>query len=282
MLKAGPNFTVQPSQRNREDADLLLCFQGETVLLPHVPEGEMHLPTMGALLPLLPEHLIERVSLLCRDGRIAVYGIDLRGEWAPEAESGFAFQPVTVFRRLPGDQDSFWLISAYHLVIWARKNRFCGCCGHPLDPLAAERALSCKNCGHIVYPTISPAISVAITHEDRILLARNARGTFPHFSLIAGYVEPGESLEDTVHREVMEEVGLRVKNLRYVDSQPWGLSQSLMVGFHGELEGSEEITLQVSELTEARWFRREEIEVNSNPRSLSFTMIEMFRAGTLP
>ena len=137
---------------------------------------------------------------------------------------------------------------------------------HSPSPLPLERALGCESCGQVTYPTVSPAVSVAITQGDRLLMARNARGAFHHFSLIAGYVEPGESLEDTVHREVMEEVGLRVKNLRYVGSQPWGLSQSLMVGFHAGWGGG---SPQESELAEARWFHRSEIA--PQPPQLSFS-----------
>ncbi len=282
MLRANQGFSIQPSPKPWEPADLLLCFQGEAVLLPQAPEAELSLPTVGELLPLLPPELAQRGTLLCQDQETRLYGLDVEEGWTPPEGSGFAFQPVAVFRRLPREQDSFWLITAYHLVVWARRNRFCGACGQPLAPLASERALGCQGCGQVAYPTVSPAVSVAITQGDRLLMARNARGAFHHFSLIAGYVEPGESLEDTVHREVMEEVGLRVKNLRYVGSQPWGLSQSLMVGFHAELEGGDEITLQESELAEARWFHRSEIAPNPNPLSLSFTMIESFRAGTLP
>ncbi|MEA5016641.1 MAG: NAD(+) diphosphatase [Candidatus Limiplasma sp.] len=282
MLRASQSFSVQPSPRAHQPSDLLLCFRDNEVLLPHVPQEALFLPAIGALLPLMPPALGKRAALLCRDGENALYALDLEEEWTPAEGSGFAFQPIDCFRRLPREEDSFWLITAYHLVVWARRSRFCGNCGQPLSPLPLERALGCGSCGQVVYPTISPAVSVAITQGDRLLMARNARSAFRHFSLIAGYVEAGESLEDTVHREVMEEVGLRVKNLRYVGSQPWGVSQSLMLGFHGELEGGDEITLQESELSEARWFHRSEIEPNPNPLSLSFAMIESFRAGTLP
>ena len=122
---------------------------------------------------------------------------------------------------------------------------------------------------------------VAITDGDRILLARNARGEARHYALIAGYVEVGKTLAHAVRREVLEEVGLRVKNLRYLGDQPWGVSGSLMFAFHAELDGSPEITLQQSELADAQWFARDALAPSAHRVSIAFELIERFRRGEL-
>ena len=147
---------------------------------------------------------------------------------------------------------------------------------------STERALICDSCSETIYVNISPAVAVAITNGDKILMARSVYGTFRRFALIAGYMEIGESFEDTIKREVMEEVGLKVKNLRFYKSQPWSVSDSLMIGFYADLEGDDTITCQESEIAEARWFNREEIDPDLSQISLSYEMIEQFRLGTYP
>ena len=173
----------------------------------------------------------------------------------------------------------FPIITASQLHRWYVGNRFCGKCASPMTDSKTERALVCSKCGRTIYPTISPAVTVAvIDNDERILLAKSAVGTFKKFALVAGYTEIGESFEDTVTREVAEEVGLKVKNIRYYKSQPWGVSSTEMVGFFAELDGSDEVTLQREELSEARWFTPEEIE-EPDDISLTFEMIRMFKEG---
>ena len=191
------------------------------------------------------------------------------------------WEPVRIFREFHSNDAAFILNAAFHLFSWYAKHHFCGACGGVVHPAPVERALVCEQCGFTIYPTISPAIIVAITDEDRILLARNAHGTFRHYSLIAGYIEVGETLEQAVRREVHEEVGISVKDIRYMGSQPWGLSQSLMIAFHATLDGSPEIVLQESELAEAIWFTRAELPTHPNLTSIAFEMIEKFRNGLL-
>ena len=139
----------------------------------------------------------------------------------------------------------------------------------------------CPLCGHISYPQICPSVIVAITDKDRILLTKYASGhsSFKRYALVAGYSEVGESLEDTVRREVMEEVGLRVKNIRYYKSQPWAFSGSLLMGFFCDLDGSDEITLDADELSEAAWFHRDEINLEDDHISLTREMIIKFKEG---
>ena len=253
--------------------DVLLLFKGNEVLLRASSETD-RLPQWGeraaSVAEVSPLHAFTQGTL-----RFFIADAD-----AP-APPGFAWENVRVFRMLLPMMDGVLLSTAYHLSVWYRNHRFCGACGGPTRPEPVERALKCERCGLVVYPTILPAIIVAVTNGDRLLLARNARSVWHHFSLIAGFVEAGETIEQAVRREVLEEVGLRLKHVRYVKSQPWGFSQSLMLGFTAELDGSEDIRLQESELSEARWFTRGEVPRHDSAASISFDLMERFRQGLI-
>jgi NAD+ diphosphatase len=146
---------------------------------------------------------------------------------------------------------------AVQIITWDRTHQYCGQCATPTETLTQERARRCPACGLTSYPRISPAAIVAVVrrdeHGERILLARNHRFPPGRYSVLAGFVEPGESLEMCAQREVLEEVGIRIKNVRYFGSQPWPFPNSLMLGFTAEYEEGE-IRLEESELADAQWF----------------------------
>jgi NAD+ diphosphatase len=143
---------------------------------------------------------------------------------------------------------------AQQVIDWHRSHRFCGRCGAENEDHARDRAKSCPSCKLISYPRLSPSIIVLITRGDEMLLARNAQWPTNMYSTLAGFVEPGESIEQTVHREVLEEVGLRVCNLNYLGSQSWPFPNSLMLGFHAEYAGGD-IVCQEEEIADAQWFK---------------------------
>ena len=173
--------------------------------------------------------------------------------------------------------------TAIHLNSWYRANQFCGCCGSPNKHDVTERAMRCTRCGNIVYPRINPAIIVVVRDGDRALLTHYAdRPMLQRYALVAGFTEIGETLEDTVRREVLEETGIHVKNVRYHGNQPWGISGNLMVGFWADLDGDASVTLDTTELNEAVWLHRSEIPPTPNSLDLTHTMIEMFRLGQDP
>jgi NAD+ diphosphatase len=142
---------------------------------------------------------------------------------------------------------------AQQIADWHRDHQFCGRCGEPMEDHPNDRAKVCQSCGLINYPKLSPSIIVLVRRDEEVLLARNARWPQGVYSTLAGFVEPGESIEQTVHREVLEEVGIRVCNLRYKGSQSWPFPNSLMLGFHADYEGGD-IVCQDAEIAEARWF----------------------------
>ena len=177
---------------------------------------------------------------------------------------------------------AFARITATQLHRWKESRRFCGRCGHETEDSKTERAVVCPFCGQTEYPKICPAVIVAVHDGDRLLLTRYRGRPFKKYALIAGFNEIGESIEDTVHREVMEEAGLRVKNLRFYKSQPWVFTDTLLMGFVCELDGSDKITVQESELAEAAWHLRSELPEDHSNISLTGEMIECFRQGKEP
>lgn len=283
MLMAENEYTLKPFTRPCQAQDTVLCFWQENVLIQN-KDKSLTLPDFFSLRKCFSS-LPTPESLFSISDRF-FYGLDLgTASIVPSKnmkKEELRFHPVSIFRTLPVSQDAFALSTAYHLITWKRRHRYCGHCGHPFLPVPKERALHCDCCGQILFPVICPAVSVAITDGDYILLARGLHAPADHFSLVAGYVEVGESLEETVRREVLEEVGLHLGAIHYVGSQAWGFSQSQMIGFHAILKGSRNIVLQQTELAEAKWVHRDALKEQATPLSLSFEMIERFRKRQLP
>ena len=173
----------------------------------------------------------------------------------------------------------FGCTTALHLAYWYEHSKFCGKCGSKLIHSKHERSMKCPECGSLKYPDMSVAVIVGIRNGDKIVLTRYAGSRSGYYALVAGFMEIGETLEDTVHREVMEETGLKVKNLHYVGCQPWGYSRNVLVGFYCDLDGDDTITRQESELAEAGWFSRDEIPLRENLMSLTATMMQTFKQG---
>ena len=197
-------------------------------------------------------------------------------EYAAVVE-GFDFVGVNSFRKAKPKATAFAAITAYHIYGWYRDNHFCGRCGGHTVRDSKERMVRCTSCGNMIFPKICPAVIVAVTDNDRILLTKYAGRMYRNYALIAGFNEAGETLEQTVEREVMEEVGLKVKNIRYYKSQPWGLSGSLLSGFFCELDGDDKITLQEDELSFGTWVKADELDLEDDGISLTREMIIKFR-----
>lgn len=197
-------------------------------------------------------------------------------EYAAVVE-GFDFVGVNSFRKAKPKAAAFAAITAYHIYGWYRDNHFGGRCGGHTVHDSKERMVRCTSCGNMIFPKICPAVIVAVTDNDRILLTKYAGRMYRNYALIAGFNEAGETLEQTVEREVMEEVGLKVKNIRYYKSQPWGLSGSLLSGFFCELDGDDKITLQEDELSLGTWVKADELDLEDDGISLTREMIIKFR-----
>lgn len=169
----------------------------------------------------------------------------------------------------------FAAYTAKHLADWYRDNRFCGRCGKATRLSEKERALTCA-CGNTVYPRIMPAVIVGVTNGDRLLLTRYRTG-YGHNALVAGFVEIGETAEETVAREVMEETGLKVKNIRYYKSQPWGIANDLLLGYFCDLDGDGTVRIDPGELSYAEWVEKKDIVLQPGHWSLTNEMMELFK-----
>jgi len=167
---------------------------------------------------------------------------------------------------------------ARQLLEWDRDYRFCGRCGTPMRDKDDERARVCPACQHLGYPRLNPAIIVGITHHGRLLLCRNARHRGGFFSLVAGFVEVGESLEGAVRREAEEEVGLSLERVGYVGSQPWPFPSGLMIGFTAEAT-SAAIRVDGDEIAEAGWYGPDDHPPVPPHGSISRTIIDAVLAS---
>ena len=275
-------------RRDPVDTDRVVCTKGNQVLLR---EGtDLSFPTVQEICGQRPDARDRLVYLFLIDETAYYFLLPSETETGKTPETdwmdslpGFRLAAAAEsFRDAEPPWEGYAGITACQLVRWWEEHRFCGKCGAPLRPSDEERAFCCDSCGTIVYPKISPAVIVAVTDGDRLLMSRYAGRPFRRYALLAGFTEIGETVEDTVHREVMEEVGLKVKNLRYFASQPWSFSDSLLMGFFADLDGSPEIRLDETELAEAVWLPREQVPEQKSLQSLTSTMVEAFRQNRYP
>lgn len=167
--------------------------------------------------------------------------------------------------------------TAWHLYVWYRDNQYCGRCGKALQHEEKVRALKCPVCGNLVFPKIAPAVIVAVTNGEYILMTKYANRQYKRYALIAGFTEIGETAEETVAREVMEEAGVKVKNIRYYRSQPWGFDSNLLLGYFCELDGDGTITMDEEELSVAEWVHYSEVPEDQEKLSLTREMMTYFR-----
>lgn len=263
-----------------KSTDYIIRYDGAKTLLKKVDAG-FAIPRVGELLALegktladFEGHYLFSIddTAFFLDDSIAAKPADATVPAGYEYMGNRTFRTMNPVERMGG-------ATAAHIAHWESLNRFCGRCGSEMTRSEKERAVVCPKCRNIVYPRISPVVIVAVRNGDKLLMAHNIDNPNPRLFLISGFVEVGESLEQAVHREVLEEAGLRVKNIRYFGSQPWPFSDSLIAGFTAELDGDDTIHMQKEELSEAMWVRREDIPEYETDVSISCCLIENFRRG---
>lgn len=255
-----------------EDSFLMVC-RGRNILLRE-EKGEITFPRFKEATP----------SILNPDDATYLFSIDgNRFYLPPEGDYSFSKEyreePTSFLRTAAPRHMAFAAVTATQLNAWYKSRRFCGRCGKPLRRHEKERMMYCDSCHMMEYPKICPAVIVAVTDGDRILLTRYANRPITRYSLIAGFAEIGETIEQTIQREVMEEVGLKVKNIRYYKSQPWSFTDTLLFGFFCDLDGSDQVRLDSNELAVAEWFYRKDVPGVDGDVSLTQEMMCMFRDG---
>jgi NAD+ diphosphatase len=259
-----------------------LIGQGSAQLLTVDPEPALALLANDA--PLVRAAAEEELLLLgwFRGERLVF--IDLPPQRHVPLPPGSRFEELRPLAPLLGADEAALLAYARALGIWRARQRHCGVCGSTTVPIRAGHALLCSNpaCGQEFFPRLDPAMIVLVSDGERALLGRQASWPARRYSTIAGFVEPGESLEDTVVREVLEETGVRVSHVRYHSSQPWPFPASLMLGFFASAAPGSEVRVG-GELEDARWLTRAQItsgEVLAPPtQSISWHLIETWLKG---
>jgi NAD+ diphosphatase len=204
------------------------------------------------------------------------WAVDLDGDGTPDAvieELGDGLIPLMgLYGRV---DDVRWTLAgrAVQLVEWERTHRFCGRCATPTEPASKERARRCPTCGLLAFPRLAPAVITLVERDGEALLARGKAFPVPMYSCVAGFVEPGETMEQAVHREVREEVGVELSEVRYVASQPWPFPHSLMVGFEATW-ASGDIVVDEDEIVDAQWYRPDDLPMIPPGMSIARTLID--------
>lgn len=270
---------LAPSQE-----DVVICVREDSVLLKRNEDDSLELPRYSQVGKWLSDdweswnndrfHYIFRLQ----DQNFFLF----MGTAGSCVDENYHYETARQLRQLQSKEICFAALTAWHLYVWYRNNRFCGRCAAATVHDVKERMLRCPNCGNMIFPRISPAVIVAVTNGDRLLLSKYAGRAYTRYALLAGYTEIGETLEQTVAREVMEEVGLRVKNIRYYKSQPWGVDGNVLMGFYCDLDGDDAIHLDQQELAMAQWFHRDNLPAKDDGISLTREMIRIFGEGKEP
>ena len=235
----------------------------------------LHYDTINELICLPDTSLIDSEKSVylfsIDDNRYFLYSESLQIE-------GFEFIQINKIRtfNLKSNEMIFAIYSAYHLSSWYSNNVYCGKCAHKTIHEKNIRALRCPECDNLIFPRINPAVIVGVINGDKLLLTRY-KTNYNHNALVAGFTEFGETLEQTVIREVKEEVGLNIKNIRYYKSQPWGIASDVLMGFFCEVDGDDTIVIDENELKYANFVNREDIALQDKEYSLTNEMMKRFK-----
>ncbi|KMO87016.1 NADH pyrophosphatase [Megasphaera cerevisiae DSM 20462] len=254
------------------DRGILLSYDGRSVLVK-TEGGHLIFPRLSDF----PDQAGKAFRWLFREDEEQYF-------WAeqplPEGH-GFSYVPINFLRAAEPRFQAFAGVAGLSLAGWYMNHRFCGQCGRPMEHSRTERMVYCDHCHTMMYPRICPAVIVAVRNGSRLLISKYAGREYKRAALIAGFAEIGEMIEDTVHREVMEEVGVKVKNLQFYKSQPWCFTDTLLFGFFCDLDGDDTLHVDHDELAVARWVEREELPDDPEKASLTMEMMTLFKTGIL-
>jgi len=260
---------VEPIDADASDDAWWFAFRGADVLI--VEHDATPIPRASQL-SILDGQEISRHFLGLLTGRHC-YAVELPSELEPPP--GFSFQGLRSLYGMVDDQVFAVAGRASQILEWDRTHRFCGRCGTPTEHAVGERAKRCPACGLFSFPRLSPAVITLVERGDEVLLARGVNFPAGFYSTLAGFVEPGESLEEAVEREIYEEVGVRVKDVTYFGSQPWPFPHSLMIGFVAQYD-SGEIQIDEREIVDAAWFTADNLPKIPGKISIARRLIDSY------
>ena len=268
------------------DEDVVVCFRGNTALVHRNEDNELQLPSYKDVLAWAAVNNWESWNENKTQYVFRLQDVNYFIWWGEGGESGdpsYAYESTMTLRQVISKNIAFGIMTAWHLFDWYRSNRFCGRCGAKTVHDGKERMMRCPECNNMIFPKIAPSVIVGVTHGDRLLLSKYANRNYTRYGMIAGFTEIGETVEETVQREVMEEVGLKVKNIRYYKTQPWGVTGGLLLGYYCDLDGDDEtVTLDQNELAMAEFYPRNALPAHDDGISLTREMVRVFEEGREP
>ena len=256
-----------------QEDSVILAYRGRSVLVRQ-GEGKTFSYPCRRDFPDMPE---ETLRWLFREDDTQYF---LALQDVPE-EKGFTYVPINFMRAARPRFQAFAGVAGLSLHNWYSNHRFCGQCGRPMAHSDAERMVYCDHCHTMIYPRICPAVIVAVRNGEKLLVSAYAGREYKKAALIAGYAEIGETIEQTVHREVREEVGIEVKNLQFYKSQPWCFTDTLLFGFFCDLDGDDTLHVDHNELATAQWIDRNDLPDDTEHASLTMEMITLFKQGKM-
>ena len=253
-----------------------LVYDKKSILIRKNEDGTFELPTSQEL-EAANEKKFRTFTYLFSIDNQSFYLLKEDGKHPP----GFTWATIAETMKSAPRHLSFAAVTGYQLYNWYENRKYCGRCGCLTVKDDKIRCISCPSCKQMEYPKIAPAVIVGVTNGNRLLLA--GYPNYDKYALLAGFVEIGETLEETVRREVMEEVGLKVRNIRYYKSQPWAISDNLLMGYFCDVDGSNQIHFDKNELSNAEWFDRKDIPSTNDDAdgSLTHDMIIHFKNGNI-
>lgn len=259
-----------------EPEDLFLSYNKDEILVRENTE-KLWYPSFNDFKDSFPD-LIETAQYLFTIDDIKYFLVMKNGL---DRVEGWSYVSTQRFRTEKKYWRGFAGVVGMQLKKWYENHAYCSRCGNKNIPSDKERMLYCEECGFMTYPRISPCVIVGVYNGDKLLLTKYAGRANARYALVAGFVEIGESFENAVKREVMEEVGVKVKNIKFYKSQPWPFTDTILAGFFAQLDGDDTIRIQEEELEAGIWMERENIPPDEMKISLTGEMMEVFRTGAV-
>lgn len=267
------NYCIEYDESPITENDVILAYSGRKMLFSINGENRLALPEYSDFMG--SQNSCDFLYVFSVDG---VKFFLWNGQQKAKCDK-FNYEDINLLKGIKITAYQYAAVTGFHYYSFHKENRFCGMCGEKLKHIPEKRCMYCENCKNEIFPKISPAVIVGVINEkgNSILMTRYAHGDYKKLALVAGFAEMGESGEQAAKREVMEETGIEIENLKYYKSQPWGFAQNLLIGYFAKLKGEGKIVLDKTELSEAVWVKREDVDAQPGSISLTGEMLCKFK-----